>query len=82
MIDIVGKILYPDVCVFCKKYSESTVCSSCYNRIIVSSGEKSAFSSLFNLGDTFCYGKYIGILKDSFIEYKFYGNQWMGKRFA
>ncbi len=80
--NLLGNLLFPENCAFCNRFSEESVCSRCLSRIIRSDGEKSRFSSLFDLGDVYCFGKYTGILKDAFIEYKFHGKIWLGRKFG
>lgn len=50
--------------------------------MLLSDGESAHFMSLFDIGKVYCFGKYVGILKDAFIEYKFHGKIWLGKKFG
>lgn len=79
---IVSEIFFPTSCAFCNRASKEPFCKDCLKKMILSNGEKAKFLSLFETGDVYCFGKYVGILKSAFVEYKFHGKIWLGKRFA
>lgn len=49
---------------------------------MVSCGESVLCKNLYEYGSLYCYGKYSGILKKRFSDYKFRGEIWLGRYFG
>ena len=81
IIGAIKEVIFPNVCIICRKASEKPVCAHCVGKLILSHGEKSELHSLFE-GDVYCMAKYTGPFKETFRDYKFKGEIWLGKRFA
>lgn len=81
LFDLICKLLYPDVCIFCMKYSKNDICGECRGKLLLSCGTESE-NDIYKYGELFCYGKYVGALRRRFIDYKFKYEMWLGRRFG
>lgn len=75
-------VLFPPVCVFCMRYSRTPVCNRCEKAILTSNAPAAGSASLYKGDRLFCYGKYMGILRKRFIDYKFGKTLWLGRAFG
>ena len=75
-------IIFPPVCVFCMRYSANPVCEKCKDSV-VTFGSRAATEGTLYIGERlYCYGKYMGILRERFIDYKFGKTLWLGRYFG
>jgi len=81
VISVLRKLFFPDVCVFCVKYSKNDICASCRGKIL-QAGVIQSENYLYRYGKFYCYGKYVGILRQRFIDFKFKHEMWIGRRFG
>lgn len=75
-------MVFPPVCIFCMKYSKDELCLDCRRKLILSEAAAEGTGGVYRYGELYCFGKYIGILRDRFIEYKFKKKLWLGVHFG
>ena len=82
LLKILENVLFPEVCIFCMKYSKNKICHYCRGKLVISSGSAVVSKNLYEYGYVYCYGRYSGMLKKRFSDYKFKGELWLGRCFG
>lgn len=82
LLSVFSDMLFPPICVFCLCYSRDTVCADCREALITSCRQAEAGDTVYIGERLFCYAKYMGILRDRFIDYKFGKTLWLGRCFG
>ena len=73
---------FPKICVFCLNYSKYPLCPKCRGKVIVSSETYVENTDFYTYGRLYCYGKYVGLLRERFISFKFKKEMWLGNAFG
>jgi len=79
---VIDNILFPRVCIICSQWERDDICCDCSRLIERSTGPCSNTGGVYDFGDICYYGRYVGVLKESFSKYKFHGEIWRGQSFG